>query len=35
MSLGEAYPDLARLLATECEFVVYEKPLEVRISAAE
>ena len=27
--LEEAYPDLAPLLATECDFVVYEKPLAV------
>jgi GNAT superfamily N-acetyltransferase len=26
-SLDERYPDLARQLATECDFVVYEKPL--------
>jgi GNAT superfamily N-acetyltransferase len=33
ISLADAYPDLAPLLATECEFVVYEKPLEVCVSA--
>jgi GNAT superfamily N-acetyltransferase len=28
ISLADAYPALAPLLATECEFVIYEKPLE-------
>ena len=33
ISLADAYPALAPLLATECEFVIYEKPLEVSVSA--
>jgi GNAT superfamily N-acetyltransferase len=33
MSLDDAYPDLSPLLATECELVIYEKPLEVCVSA--
>jgi GNAT superfamily N-acetyltransferase len=33
ISLAEAYPDLAPLLATECQFVVNERPLEACVSA--
>jgi ribosomal protein S18 acetylase RimI-like enzyme len=33
ISLANAYPDLAPLLATECGFVIYGKPLAVSVSA--
>jgi GNAT superfamily N-acetyltransferase len=32
-SLDELYPDLAAQLATECDFVVYEKPLDATAPA--